>query len=150
MWWDLFFSIGFGIRRGRPHRRWGKKHAGGMFFSPGENPLISERIRYGCERKSIVSQQKHNLKRIPNPNRFRKSIHPIGWLFLLQKQKDWGSVVSFGITLPPGSLPLTHLPQRGRQEQLSLNSLLNFLWFAIELFCIVWYYLPIILKKRGV
>ena len=27
-----------GIRRGRPERSEAKKHAGGMFFSPGENP----------------------------------------------------------------------------------------------------------------
>ncbi len=31
-----------------------------------------------------------------------------------------------------------------------MNFLLNFLLFPIELFCIVWYYLPIILKKWGV
>ena len=34
----FFFSGDNGIRRERPDRREGKKHAGGMFFSSGENP----------------------------------------------------------------------------------------------------------------
>ena len=37
-----------GIRRGRPHRRRGKKHAGGMFFRPGENPWAGDGIPEGC------------------------------------------------------------------------------------------------------
>ncbi len=34
--------------KGRPDRREGKKHAGGMFFSPWESPWIGGRIRQGC------------------------------------------------------------------------------------------------------
>ena len=34
----IFYGVDNGIRRGRPERSEGKKHAGGMFFSPGENP----------------------------------------------------------------------------------------------------------------
>ena len=51
--WSSFW-LRVGIRRGRPHRRWGKKHAGGMFFRPGENPYPHERIRYGCGYEDII------------------------------------------------------------------------------------------------
>ena len=40
-----------GSRKPGPATR-GKKHAGGMFFRAWETPLISGRIRYGCERKA--------------------------------------------------------------------------------------------------
>ena len=43
-----FLLVFVGIRRGLPSHRDGKKYAGGMFFSPGENPLIAGRIQYGC------------------------------------------------------------------------------------------------------
>ena len=44
----LLFSGDNGIRRERPDRREGKKHAGGMFFSSGENPGAADGIPEGC------------------------------------------------------------------------------------------------------
>ena len=41
----LFLLGGYGIRRGRPHRRWGKKVSGGHFFRPGENPWAGDPSR---------------------------------------------------------------------------------------------------------
>ena len=47
LWLVIFYHrMGF-EEDGRAKR--GKKYAGGMFFSPGENPWIAERTRYGCE-----------------------------------------------------------------------------------------------------
>ena len=54
----LFYWRRVGIRRGRPLRSRGKKHAGGMFFRPGENPYPHERIRYGCGHEDIIRCRK--------------------------------------------------------------------------------------------
>jgi len=34
--------------KGRPEQSEGKKHAGGMFFSPWENPGTADGIQSGC------------------------------------------------------------------------------------------------------
>ena len=48
------------IWRGWPLRSRGKKYAGGMFFSPGENPWIAGCTRCGCEQQSISFYRHHS------------------------------------------------------------------------------------------
>ena len=48
-----FFIIGWGFEEdGRAKR--GKKHAGGMFFSPGEDPWTCERTRMGVAQGHLI------------------------------------------------------------------------------------------------
>ncbi len=60
----LFILGGYGIRRGRPHRRWGKKVSGGHFFRPGENPWRSGCIQSGCRRVSIFLDGGYGIRKI--------------------------------------------------------------------------------------
>ncbi len=41
----VFPLMGFGIRRGRPCHKQGKKVSGGHFLSPGENPTLSAKAK---------------------------------------------------------------------------------------------------------
>ncbi len=54
-WWDLI---------GRHQSTdWCKKVSGGHFFSPWENPFLSERIPLGCRLKEICTIIKHSNKK---------------------------------------------------------------------------------------
>ena len=47
------FLIVLGFEEGGRHDFVGKKYAGGIFFSPGENPFSLERTQYGCGQEEI-------------------------------------------------------------------------------------------------